>query len=136
MTAASAYSALSKIVNRSKTFIIFCLVGVVSAVVDLSVLYILNNIFVETLIISVTLAFIAGLVANYILHTNITFRTKVSTINAIKFSIVVVLNYFLTLAVIKFCVDFASFGVILSKVISLPIVAVSGFVLSKYWVYK
>ena len=123
-----AYRALSKILNRSKTFIIFCLVGVVSAVVDLSVLYILNNIIVETLIISVTLAFIAGLAANYILHTNIT--------NATKFLFVVAFNYLLTLAVIKFGVDFASFGVIVSKIISLPIVAISGFILSKYWVYK
>ncbi|HHQ4804307.1 GtrA family protein [Aeromonas veronii] len=131
-----AYRALSKILNRSKTFIIFCLVGVVSAVVDLSVLYILNNIIVETLIISVTLAFIAGLAANYILHTNITFRSKASTTNATKFLFVVAFNYLLTLAVIKFGVDFASFGVIVSKIISLPIVAISGFILSKYWVYK
>lgn len=132
----TAYSALSKIINRSKTFIIFCLVGVVSAVVDLSVLYILNNIFVETLFLSVTLAFLAGLAANYILHTKITFGSKASTSNARKFLCVVAFNYLLTLAVIKFGVDFAGLDVIVSKMISLPIVAVSGFVLSKYWVYK
>jgi len=132
----ATYDVFNKILNRSKTFIIFCLVGVVSAVVDLSVLYILNNIFVETIIISVTLAFLAGLVANYILHTNITFSSKASTTNATKFLCVVVINYLLTLTVIKLGVDFAGLDVIVSKIISLPIVAVSGFVLSKYWVYK
>jgi putative flippase GtrA len=132
----AVYSGLSKILNGSKTFIIFCLVGVVSAVVDLSVLYILNNIFVETVIISVTLAFLVGLAANYILHTNITFCSKASTTNATKFLCVVAFNYLLTLAVINFGVDSAGLGVIVSKIISLPIVAISGFILSKYWVYK
>ncbi|EGQ9966929.1 GtrA family protein [Vibrio cholerae] len=132
----AAYSAFSKILSRSKTFIVFCLVGVVSAVVDLSVLYILNNIFVETLILSVTLAFLAGLAANYILHTNITFDSKASTQNATKFICVVAFNYLLTLVVINFGLDLGGLDVMVSKMISLPIVAVSGFVLSKYWVYK
>ncbi|MBJ6889083.1 GtrA family protein, partial [Vibrio cholerae] len=94
----------------------------------------LNNIFVETLILSVTLAFLAGLAANYILHTNITFDSKASTQNATKFICVVAFNYLLTLVVINFGLDLGGLDVMVSKMISLPIVAVSGSVLSKYWV--
>lgn len=130
------FNLFSKLLNRSKTFIIFCLVGAASSAIDLLVLYILDNLFQVTMVISITLAFGAGLAVNYVLHTKITFSSEASTTNATKFIFVVVFNYLLTLAVIKIGVNFSGLDIFFSKIISLPIVAVSGFILSKYWVYK
>lgn len=124
------------IFSKSQRFIVFCLVGLLSSFLDLLVLYILNLYIFDYLYISVTLAFIAGLVVNYIFHTKITFGTSLEKSNAIKFMSVVLFNYFLTVSVIEISVFAFSLNVVIAKVISLPIIAVSGFLLSKHWVYK
>jgi putative flippase GtrA len=123
-------------IEQSKIFIVFCFVGLISAAVDLSILYILSVIINVNLHFSVTLAFISGLLSNYILHTRITFRSSATKSNAIKFLCVVFLNYVLTLSVIEMAVRFGNINIVSAKLISLPIVAISGFLLTKYWVYK
>ena len=84
---------------------------------------------------SATAGFGTGLFLNYFLHTKLTFKNAISPANAIRFIVVVVLNYGITLGLIYFSQMLLGQALI-GKLISLPIVAVNGYLLSKFWVYR
>ena len=125
---------MSRLALVSPQFGVFVLGGCLSALVDIGLMQIL--ILGETpAFIAATAGFLAGLCVNYIFHAKVTFRnvTNVSTLG--RFFGIVVINYFITLGCVALSlvlVDMALVG----KIISLPIVAVNGFFLSKYWVFK
>lgn len=127
---------ISLIFHKTNSFIIFCMVGGVSAVVDITSLFILSDYFNFKSILSVSLAFFLGLVVNYYLHTYLTFKTAANKSNLVKFLIVVGVNYTITIVLIEFLTSYVELGLIISKVITLPIIAISGFFLSKLWVYN
>lgn len=114
-------------------FAIFCLVGLISAGIDLAGL--------EGLIwlgapvyLSVTAGFLLGLVANLLLHARLTFSTPLTATNTTRFGVVVLLNYTLTLLSVS--VSVALLGHHLpGKLLALPLVALVGFKLSKHWVF-
>ncbi|AUI67105.1 MULTISPECIES: GtrA family protein [Glaesserella] len=118
-----------------KRIIIFLFVGIGSALIDIGVLYVLNKNVVWENSLSISIAFICGLIFNYLCHTYFTFEKHATKSNAFKYLIVVLINYVLTLWVIKLQIQFGV-DIILAKVITLPIVAAVTFILSNKWVYK
>lgn len=117
-------------------FIVFCLVGGASAIADVFSLFLFLRFEIFDDFFSVSASFFIGLVVNYYLHTHVTFRSKPTINNIIKFLCVVLFNYAITLFVIYVFVDYIRFDIIVAKLISLPIVSVCGYFLSKYWVYS
>ena len=116
--------------------IIICLcVGVGSAIVDISVLYLLNEVVNIPSTLSISIAFISGLIFNYICHTYFTFGKSATKGNFIKYLVVVIINYLLTLTLVNFQLALG-FSIILAKIITLPIIAIITFILSNKWVYK
>ncbi|WP_407919251.1 hypothetical protein [Dakarella massiliensis] len=63
-----------------------------------------------------------------------TFRSTLSNEHLFKYSIVVAINYLLTLIFTYIFEQFFNLPM-MGKIISLPVVAVNGFVLLNYWVY-
>lgn len=53
----------------------------------------------------------------------------------IRFICVVGLNYILTLALVALSLSMFQ-NALIGKLVSLPLVAVNGFFLSKYWIFK
>lgn len=117
-------------------FFVFCLVGGTSAIVDISSLYCLSNVLDISDFVSISISYLLGLIVNYYLHTYFTFKKSASKSNLIKFIIVVCINYIITISLVSILVNVLLVGLILSKVITLPIIAVTGFLLSKLWVYN
>jgi putative flippase GtrA len=117
-------------------FLVYVLVGVVSAVSDICSLYVASKVFNWNLALSVTIGFIVGLVVNYVLHSNITFKRKMEFVTFIKYLLVVAFNYILTLVLIQLLVSGLDLGLILSKIITLPVIAAVGYILSKAWIYQ
>lgn len=115
--------------------VIFLFVGGGSALIDLGVLYALTNILILPPDLSVSIAFISGLIFNYICHTYFTFGKSVTKVNLIKYLMVVMINYLLTLTLVNFQLALG-FSIILAKIITLPIIAIITFILSNKWVYK
>lgn len=117
-------------------FLKFIIVGGLCAGVDLSVLYFLILIGFSDLL-SITLGFIAGLLVNYYMHARFTFEVqKLYISSGVKFIIVVGINYAITIFSIFLLTSTLAFTVILAKVVSLPVIAINGYLLSKYWVFS
>jgi putative flippase GtrA len=115
-------------------FVLFILVGLTCAVIDVGLMKLLNM-FGVYYMYAATLGFLAGLAANFVLHTCLTFRASYSHAKLVRFMSVVLVNYLITMACVSALQHWMEMPV-LGKVISLPLVAVNGFLLSKHWVYK
>ena len=120
--------------TSSRQFLVFLGVGLLSAVIDICIMQILLLSGVHYAI-AVSAGFILALVVNYIGHSRLTFRAETSWSGVLSFLVVVLLNYLITLGCTS--LSFNLLGVVLlGKLISLPIVAINGYLLSRYWVFK
>lgn len=117
-----------------RNFVVYVIVGCVSASIDLISLWVLIGLN-TTQWLAVTLAFIAGFVFNAWAHALFTFEAPLTQQNGIRFTAVVGVNYFLTLLIIEVLSAF-SLNLIAAKLVALPIIAASGFLLSKHWAFK
>jgi len=121
------------VANRGQ-FPVFVAIGLASALIDILLL--------QTLVwsgfhytIAVTVGFLVGFFVNYVGHTKFTFQKQKTVGNLLGFTLVVMLNYLITLL----CVALSEHGldsVMIGKIVSLPVVAVNGFLWGKYLVFK
>ncbi|MDF3838059.1 GtrA family protein [Cupriavidus basilensis] len=119
-------------INRQ--FIIFVGVGILSAAIDIAAMQTLIHWGIQYGA-AVSAGFGIGLVFNYACHARITFRARSSIRTAFRFGIVVLSNYFITLAFVV--ISQHLFGsVMIGKIASLPVVAANGFILSRHWVFR
>ncbi|WP_233139564.1 GtrA family protein [Aggregatibacter actinomycetemcomitans] len=114
----------------------FFSVGGISALVDIGCLYLFSKILLWNNELSISLAFILGLVFNYFSHTYFTFQEKANVGNLVKYLILFLLNYINTIVLMYLVIELLHIDIIVAKVITLPIIAVTTFVISKVWVYK
>lgn len=114
----------------------FLLVGISSALVDVGGLYLFSKILKWNNELSVTIAFLLGLCFNYFAHTYFTFQKKADVGNLTKYLILVLINYLNTLSLIYVLSEWLGIDIIIAKIITLPIIAITTFVISKNWVYK
>jgi putative flippase GtrA len=115
-------------------FVVYVIVGLVSAIIDLLTLSILISLHTKQWL-AVTFAFIAGFAFNLKAHSLFTFVSPLTRISGIRFTAVVAINYLLTLAIIETLTAF-SFSLITAKLISLPIIAIFGYLMGRYWAFK
>lgn len=116
-------------------FLRFILVGGISALADLCLVWIIlkNH---GGYIPAVSVGFFAGLIVNYLLHSSYTFKSCfMNSSRLFKFVVVVGLNYLLTVSIVWFLLNFLSVPILIAKVVSLPIIAVNGYYWSRNWVF-
>ncbi len=113
---------------------IYVIVGLVSTSIDLLTLSLLLRVDTPQWL-AVTIAFIAGFVLNVKAHALFTFASPLTNKSALRFTAVVAVNYLLTLIIIETLTVF-SFSPITAKVVSLPIIATSGYLLGRHWAFK
>lgn len=116
-----------------RQFGIYITVGVLCAVVDIGLMQLLIGFNVNYLV-ATTLGFACGFILNFLLHTNLTFSSRCTHRTLVRFTIVVLINFGITILVV------AAFNTtlnmpLLGKLLSLPLVAVNGFLLGKHWIY-
>lgn len=118
----------------NRQFILFVSVGVACAIIDVSTMQLL--IFLGGLSwIAVSIGFAVGLVVNYAFHARLTFKTVSSMASVVKFLIVALSNYLITLLFIFISLQLID-SVMVGKLVSLPVIALNGFLLSRYWVFR
>jgi putative flippase GtrA len=115
-------------------FLVFVAGGGLSALIDIGLmqLLIVNH---AAPILAASCGFFAGLVVNYVFHAAVTFKNPATVSTFLRFMCVVGLNYLITLAFVSASlalIDNALWG----KLMSLPVVAANGFLLSKMWIFK
>jgi putative flippase GtrA len=82
-----------------------------------------------------TAGYLASLLLNYAFHSKVTFDAAASAAGFKRYLCVVGINYLLTLG----CVSAGAhlLGMPLAgKLVSLPMVAVNGYLLSKHWIFR
>jgi len=125
---------LTGLVGWVRQFGVFIGVGLVCAAVDVGVMYGLMRAEVSPLV-SASGGFALGLCLNFLLHSRMTFNAAVNWQRLGRFLGVVALNYGVTLAFVE-AASFWLASPLLGKLVSLPVVALNGFFLSRIWVFK
>lgn len=124
--------SLRALCNRQ--FVIFVAVGIVCTLVDVGLLYLLSSNGTNVML-ATTVGFAASLAMNFALHLRVTFAATWSQKTYWRYLTIVALHYFVTLAFVAVSVEFFS-DPLPGKILSLPLIAVNGFFLSKHWVFK
>lgn len=120
--------------NLFKQICKFASVGIISTIVDVGILRFLLSISMGEYI-AIALSYFLGVIVNYMLHGLYTFNYSLSKKSAYKYCAVILLNYLITNLIIYIFQKY-SFNIIYSKMCSIPFIAINGFILSKYWIYK
>lgn len=118
----------------SRQFAIYIAGGLLCAVVDIGVMQLLLRTGVH-FTAATTAGFLAGLLVNYAFHSRVTFETAAGAANFVRFLCVVGLNYMLTMACVSLAVALAGMP-LAGKIVSLPLVSVNGYLLSKFWIFR
>lgn len=119
-------------INRQ--FLVFVGVGILSALIDIATMEGLIQLDIHYGL-AVSVGFSVGLIFNYICHARVTFRASSSMLTVVKFGAVVFINYLITITFVVGSQHWLG-SVLAGKVASLPVVAVNGFLWSRYWVFK
>lgn len=114
--------------------VIFLLVGLLTAVVDVGVMQALIGLGMHYTY-AVSAGFAIALVVNYFGHTLWTFEARHSATSAGGFLVVVLINYGLTMVCVALSMHLLDTA-LPGKLLSLPVVVANGYLLTKYWVFR
>jgi putative flippase GtrA len=115
-------------------FIVYLAGGVLSAAIDIGVMQWLLHLD-ATLVTATSVGFFAGMVVNFAFHARVTFKNVATPATFARYMCVVALNYLVTLGIVALGVAWLH-SALAGKIISLPVVAMNGFFLSKHWIYR
>lgn len=114
----------------------FLAVGIIVTAIDVGLSYLLIQI-TGTKVIAVTLGFLAGLLAGYLLHAKISFSASLKPMTQVpRLLVLVALNYLQTIGFVLLATEGFNLSTIAGKIISLPVVAATSYFISKHWVYS
>jgi putative flippase GtrA len=122
------------VVSHWRQFAVFIAGGLACALVDVGLMQLLIAAGVH-FANATTAGFGAGLLVNYGFHSRVTFEAATTPFNFVRYMCVVGINYLLTMACVALSVPLLG-NPLYGKLVSLPLVALNGFVLSKYWIFK
>lgn len=117
-----------------RQFAVFVTGGLLCALVDIGIMQALiaGGLHYAS---ATTAGFAAGLLVNYTFHSRVTFEQAATPFSFIRFMCVVGINYLLTMASVALSVALID-QPLAGKIVALPLVALNGFLLSKYWIFK
>jgi putative flippase GtrA len=117
-----------------RQFMVYIVVGVLTAILDIGTMQLLLLAGVAYPL-AVSVGFGVGLLFNYLMQQRVTFKAAHSFKSLWRYALLLLLNYLLTLGCVELGVRMLD-SILLGKLLSLPLVAVNGFVLGRYWVYR
>ena len=118
----------------NKQFLMYVCVGVVCTVIDIASAKGLAHAGVHYAW-AVSGGFFFSLIINYALHARVTFQAISSHLTMLRFGAVVAVNYLITMLFCAVSVHLAG-DFIFGKLLSLPVIAVNGYLLSRNWVFR
>ena len=125
---------MRKLMSHSRQFATFVAGGLLCALVDIGIMQLLLRAGAH-FTGATTAGFLAGLLVNYAFHSRVTFDAAASTSSFARYLCVVGLNYLLTMGCVSLAVSLAGMP-LLGKIVSLPLVSINGYLLSKFWIFR
>lgn len=125
---------MNRLLSIDPRMVIYLAGGVLSAVVDIGLMQALIfggvGVYLAT-----SLGFCGGLLVNYAFHAKVTFKSATGLHSFVRYLCVVAMNYLLTLGFVALFLALLD-SALAGKLLSLPVIAVIGFLLSKFWIYR
>jgi putative flippase GtrA len=125
---------MRKLMSHSRQFATFVAGGLLCALVDIGIMQLLLRAGAH-FTGATTAGFLAGLLVNYVFHSRVTFEAAASASSFARYLCVVGLNYLLTMGCVSLAVSLAGMP-LLGKIVSLPLVSINGYLLSKFWIFR
>lgn len=125
---------MRKLMSHSRQFGTFVAGGLLCALVDIGIMQLLLRAGAH-FTGATTAGFLAGLLVNYAFHSRVTFDAAASASSFARYLCVVGLNYLLTMGCVSLAVSLAGMP-LLGKIVSLPLVSINGYLLSKFWIFR
>lgn len=117
-----------------RQFLLFVAGGLLTALIDIGLMQLALRAGLPSLT-AASIGFVAGLAVNYAFHARVTFARLSQSHSMWRYLVVVGVNYGLTLLLVALAHVLLD-NPLAGKLISLPVVAANGFLLSKFWVFK
>ncbi|ELX10627.1 GtrA-like protein [Janthinobacterium sp. HH01] len=117
-----------------RQFLVFVAGGVLCALIDIGLMQLLIHAGAAP-VTAASAGFLAGLAVNYAFHAKVTFQQLSSGATIGRYLCVVAANYLITVTLVALAQTLLG-SALAGKLASLPLVAVNGYLLSKYWVFK
>jgi putative flippase GtrA len=125
---------MHRLLAHWRQFAIYLAGGLLSALVDIGLMQALIS-YGSHYASATTAGFAAGVLVNYAFHSRVTFSSPASAGNFARYLCLLGFNYLLTMACVGLSVPLLG-SALTGKLLSLPLVALNGFVLGKYWIFK
>jgi putative flippase GtrA len=123
-----------KSLSAFRQLFVFVAGGLLCAAIDVGVMQTMVM-AAAPLVVATSAGFIAGLGVNFIFHSKVTFKRAGNISSLARYLCVVGINYILTLVCVYVAVQLGA-SPLTGKIVSLPMVAIDGFLLGKYWIYR
>lgn len=125
-------------ITEIKRFLKFGVVGAATAAIYFLILAFQLESLRFHYTLSVTIAYVVAVVFHFIANRLFTFGSEKTNvlIQLPKYLILLLINYFLTIFIVRFVVDKVGLNAYYGVLASVPFIMVIGYVLSKFWVYK
>ena len=128
----NASTLVSKLASRQ--FAVYVTGGLVCALADIGLMLLLLEAGVHHTA-AASAGFAAGLLINYAFHSRVTFNAAANPASFARYLCLIGINYVLTIGCVALA-DAAIASSLAGKLLSLPLVAVNGYLLGKYWIFR
>ena len=115
-------------------FLIYLAGGALSAAIDVGIFQALL-VYGASLVVATSTGFFISLVVNYLFHAKFTFTSTALTCSLGKYVVVFAFNYEMALGMVSLAASMLD-SPLTGKILSLPVVAIIGFLTGKYWIFK
>ncbi len=120
--------------KRHRQVLVFIVGGGLSALIDVGLMQSLILAGINPLV-AVSAGFWISLLVNYAFHAKVTFESRTTVANLSRFACLVGINYLIALACVSLTLSLFD-NALTGKLLSLPIIAINSFLVSKHWIYK
>lgn len=118
----------------SKQFLLYVLGGVLSALVDVGTMQLLITQQIAPAPAAAA-GYLVALVLNFAFHAKVTFGGSANARTVARFACLVAFNCLLTVGLVGLA-QWLTYPALWGKLVSLPLMVVTGFLLGKYWIFK
>jgi len=125
---------MRELLLRQRQLLTYLVGGGASAAIDVGLMQLLLWQGLP-LVAAVSIGYVAGLLFNFLYHAHLTFRQGANRAAFARYLTVVAANYGLTLLCTAASMQLVQWA-LPGKIVALVLVAINGFLLGKFWIFK
>jgi putative flippase GtrA len=122
---------------KSNRFVLFCIVGAISSLIDIALLYVGVSVLHLHLFVAATLSFALASVNGYMLNRLMTFKTaRASTAQYLQYLLVSIVGLGLTLLFMHVLTAYLLLHYLLAKIVTIVLVVFWNYFANAFWTFR